>query len=143
MKQGEIEQLHERFKDKDSPSADAQVTWLKKQGFTDTQITQAMTTVYTDIKAGDLPKAFLEKLPDGTFKARFGSHDSHLGDRYESREIKNGFELCQVILAECKKVRTDESKAIIRNIEIFEENLHKKWKKQVPWYKRVFGVKPE
>ena len=49
-----IEELHAKFKDASSPSPQAQIKWLSRQGFTPAQIEQAMLLVYQEIEQGKI-----------------------------------------------------------------------------------------
>jgi uncharacterized protein (DUF2132 family) len=113
-----IKELHERFKDDDSPSVEGQVRWLQKQGFAQHQIEQAMLKVYDEIDRGLV-----------TFE----------GDR-------KGFRLDQYLLQTAKQIRTEELSQQIKSIEDFHARLKAQWeedlrkKQRKPWYKRIFGL---
>ena len=141
----DIKALHDRFKDDHSPSVEGQIRWLQKQGFAQHHIEQAMAEMYVDIERGDLPIAY-EKLADDGKKgialyAPKGVNSP--GKEYQPRPISNGWDLDQALLDYAKRARTEELSASIAAIERFEKKLKNKWLKQVPWYKRIFGVKPK
>lgn len=139
--------LHAQYTDDDSPSVEGQIRWLQKQGFQQHQIEQAMLTVYTELDQGRVPVRWKNVAKDGDGrevilrKYSFAGHEAPTKQHWEKRPIKGGYELDQVLLEYAKKVRTDELSAMVRNMETFEENLKRKWKKQYskPWYKRIFG----
>ena len=141
----DIKTLHERFKDDHSPSVEGQIRWLQKQGFPQHHIEQAMAEMYADIERGDLPKAY-EKLSqdDKVIQSIYLPKEVNSpGKDFAQREISNGWDLDQALLEYAKRARTDELGVMLKNIERFEQKLRKKWMKQVPWYKRVFGSKPK
>ena len=48
----DIKKLHEQYKDEASPSVELQIRWLRRMGFEQHQIDQAIITVYSDIETG-------------------------------------------------------------------------------------------
>lgn len=141
-------ELHAKFKDDDSPSVEGQIRWLQKQGFQQHQIEQAMLTAYSELHAGRVPQRWKRtmkgKEDQEVIERKFGTGDTKpKGSGWDSRDIKNGFEFDQFILDCAKRVRTDELSIMLRHMEKFEKDLKKKWSTQVPWYKRMFGVKPQ
>ena len=141
-----FKELHTKFKDDDSPSVEGQIRWLQKQGFAQHQIEQAMIAAYTEIEMGRIPNCWSmlvqknggERIDRKYLPADYNSP----GHKWKSRPIKNGFEFDQFLLENAKKVRTDELSVMLKNMQQFEKKLKKKWSSQVPWYKRMFGIKP-
>jgi len=144
----EFKKLHEQFKDDDSPSVEGQVRWLQKQGFAQHQIEQAMIATYTELEHGDIPVRWKNVAKDGDGNEKverrysLADHSPPTKQTWDKREIKNGFELDQVLLEMAKKARTDDLNAMVKNMETFEKGLKKKWAKAEsrPWYKKLFGV---
>jgi len=138
-----LEILHSQFKDDDSPSVEGQIRWLQKQGFSQAQIDQAFILLYTDIEQYKFPKVFELYEGDNLIDTKYGPHDQDPPNHnYKVRTITNGFELDQCLLECAKIVRQTELKRLAKGIEVFEKKLRKRWARQVPWYKRIFGVKP-
>ena len=110
-----IIKLHEKFKDHDSPSVEGQIRWLQKQGFMQSQIDQAMISVYTDIERG------VELY-------------------FEGKVIDSGWALDQVLLKAAKVARTKDLTSVIKNIEKFEYDMRNRWEtdKKKGFFKRVF-----
>lgn len=142
--------LHEQYKDDDSPSVEGQVRWLQKQGFQQTQIEQAMLMVYTELENNKTPKRWkrTSQHADGKEvieRAYLPNEHKGPGPGWNSRDIKNGFELDQFLLEAAKKVRTEELNQMVSNLEKFKAKLESDWKKRIldkqPWYKRMFGIK--
>lgn len=139
-----IVELHSKFKDEHSPSPEAQVRWLQKQGFAQHQIDQAFMTIYGDLERGKPALVFEEWDGERILDTKYGPSDADPpSHRYKAREIRTGWELDQSLLEAAKMARTQELSALLSNIEKFEKKMRKKWAAQVPWYKRVFGVKPK
>lgn len=139
----EFEKLHDKFKDKNSPSFEAQKKWLRKKGFSPEQIDRAMLVLYGDIERGQMPMVF-EGVKEVVLKKRlFGMHGSHPPDGFEQRPISNGVELDNCLLEYAKHFRDLEEKSHRESLQEFEKMLRKRWMSTVPWYKRIFGVKPK
>lgn len=143
-----FKELHKRFKDDDSPSVEGQYRWLEKQGFTPDQIERAMIEAYAEIRDERIPLRWKRQMKNAegspVEERKFGPRDkTPKGANWESREIKSGFEFDQYLLEMAKLARHKDVKLKIKGLEIFEKELRKKWSKQVPWYKRMFGVKPK
>ena len=105
--------LHEKFKDENSPSVELQIRWLQKMGFQPHQVDQAMITVYSEIEAG--------------------------------KTFKDGSEFNLYLKDAAGKIRTEELEVYIRKLEQFEANmrikLRKEWEKELPWWKKLLGIK--
>lgn len=143
-----FKELHSQFKDDDSPSVEGQIRWLQKHGFQQHQIEQAMLTAYTELEAGRVPVRWKRKMKgkegQEVIERKYGDAKTKpKGANWESREVKNGFEFDQFLLECAKRVRTNELSVMLRHMEKFEKDLKKKWSAQVPWYKRMLGVKPQ
>ena len=139
----DIKVIHAKFKDDSSPSVEGQIRWLQKQGFAQHHIEQAMAEMYTDIEHGDLPVAY-ERVHNGVKESLYAPKGVNSpGKDYKARDIENGWDVDQALLDYAKRARTEELGAMLANIERFEKKLRKKWLKQVPWYNRMFGVKPQ
>ena len=139
-----IKELHGKYADEHSPNPEGQVRWLQKQGFPQHQIDQAFILLYQDLERGQIPRVFEQKNADGIVVSRkYGPYDTPCPTDHHSREISNGWDLDQCLLECAKIVRTNELQSTLVSIEAFEKKLRKKWSRQVPWYKRIFGVKPK
>lgn len=135
--------LHKPFAGKESPSPEAQRNWLRKRGFTPIQIDQAMLTLYSDLDRGALPHVFEGKTEIEKKELRYGMHGAAAPNGFATREIKTGVELDQALLEYAKFFKTEDEKTEIERVQKFERMLRKRWESQVPWYKRIFGVKPQ
>lgn len=127
-----FKQLHEQFKDNDSPSVEGQIRWLQKQGFAQHQIEQAMLTVYSELERGETPLVFTKKEihPDGGVKLSrvFGNNiDARPDESWNQRVIVTGEELDKYLQQVAKRVRTEELTLMVKNMEAFEDTLRKKW----------------
>jgi len=142
-----FKELHERFKDKDSPAVEGQVRWLQKQGFAQNQIERAMITVYSELEQGEIPRVWTRKITkqDGTITEHkeYLAAGSKIDDpQYVSREISSGWDLDHYLLETAKRIRTGDLKAQVAHMEQFEEKLRKKWeaaqqpKKKRGWFRR-------
>jgi hypothetical protein len=140
----DIKKLHDKFKNQDSPSVEGQIRWLQKQGFSQDHIDRAMLDLYTDIEQGRMPQVF-EREENGKI-VEWHCHkpeDTLPPFFFTRRSIANGMELDQALLEYAKRIRTTELSQAIENLQAFEKKLRKKWASQVPWYKRVVGIKPQ
>ena len=130
-----LKELHERFKDNDSPSVEGQIRWLQKQGFAQHQIQQAILMVYSAIKRNEIPFVFhkKEERPDGGVDSIrvFGLEETTKpGEEWSMREIVSGEELDNCLLWKAKGVRTAELTSMVRKMEEFELDLRKKWEQE-------------
>lgn len=138
----DIKALHGKFKDDNSPSVEGQIRWLQKQGFAQHHIEQAMAEMYSDVERGELPVCY-ERTVDGRLEALYAAKDINPPGRdYKPRPIDSGWDVDQALLDYAKRARTEELGSILANVERFEKKMRKKWLRQVPWYKRAFGVRP-
>ena len=136
----DIKKLHEQFQDDDSPSVEAQIRWLQKQGFGQHQIDQAIMTLYKALDHGEIPQVCQRiDIEDKVKIYRLKGETQKVG-RWDVRKIKNGFELCQVLLELARRIRTKELSDTIKNIESFEHDMRKRWEKanKIPIWKRMF-----
>ena len=145
----DIEKLHEKFQDKDSPSIEGQVRWLQKQGFLQNHIDQAMIQVYGDIERGHAPWVFSKTIKDHKDTERvvkeYRLFDFPIEESGWIQEpITNGWDLDQVILAVAKRARKKDLKSIVLNMQKFESDLRKKWEKEkaLEQSKRTVTKKP-
>lgn len=140
----EYAELHRRFKDDDSPSPEAQMMWLQKQGFAQHHIDQAFWNIYGDLEIGKVPQVF-EHVENGKMiDIKYGPSDvSAPSHRHKARPVATGWEFDQALLEAAKMAKTNEYSAILANMKRTEKKMRKKWMAQVPWYKRIFGVKPK
>jgi hypothetical protein len=106
----DIKKLHEKYKDDASPSVELQIRWLKKMGFEQHQIDQAMIIVYSEIEK-------------------------------DEKVFKNGGEFNLYLKDVASKIRTEELSAYIAKIEEFEAKMRKKWESELPWWKRILGIR--
>ncbi len=134
--------LHEKFKGKDSPSVEAQRNWLRKRGFTPIQIDKAMLTLYSDIARGALPKVFEGAKEITKKEVSYGMAEDRAPSGFVARDISTGTELDQTLLKYALFFKSEDEKQEIERVQSFERMLRKRWESQVPWYKRIFGVKP-
>jgi len=109
----DFKQLHERFKDDDSPSVEGQIRWLQKQGFAQHQIEQAMISTYTEIERGE-------------FTPKNGSDL----DQYLLNKAK--IVRTEELSAQIKKMEEFVDKLKGQAIEEYKKEQEK------PWYKRLF-----
>ena len=136
----DIKKLHEKWKDDDCPSVEGQIRWLQKQGFGQHQIDQAMMMLYKALDHGEIPQICKRlDVENGETVYRLKGERQKVG-RWDIRDIKNGYELDQVLLELARRVRTDELAAMVKNIEKFEHDMRKKWEKanKIPIWKRMF-----
>ena len=143
-----LKELHKQFRDNDSPSVEGQYRWLEKQGFTPDQIEQAIIETYTEIHNGHTPQRWTREMKNAEGKTvvetRFGKYGvTPKGANWKCADISNGFEFDQFLLEMAKSARKNDLQLKIRGIQIFEKKMRKKWAREMPWYKRMFGIKPE
>ena len=55
--------------------------------------------------------------------------------------FKSGSELNLYLKDVAAKIRTEEIGVYINNLEKFEANMRKKFQAELPWYKRILGIK--
>lgn len=135
--------LHKPFAGKDSPSPEAQRNWLRKRGFTPVQIDQAMLTLYSDLDREALPNVFEGVKEIEKKEIRYGMSGAKAPDGFTARNIKTGVELDQALLEYAKFFKAEDERAEIEKVQQFERMLRKRWESQVPWYKRILGIKPK
>ena len=109
-----FKELHEKFKDDDSPSVEGQIRWLQKQGFAQHQIEQAMISVYTEIERGE-----------ATFNNGF-ELDQYLLNK--AKLIRTG-----ELTAQIAKMEQFVDKLKNQAIEDFKK------KQARPWYRKILG----
>lgn len=137
--------LHEPFRDEDSPSVEAQIRWLQKQGFLQHQIQKTMVRVYGELSRNEIPRVWKRTL-DNREEVLYRPHGvTPKGEGWSSEKVANGFDLCQYILEIAKSFRTQDLTKFIKDMEKFESDMKSKWidsiKYKVPWWKRLFGIK--
>lgn len=142
-----LKELHKQFKDDDSPSVEGQYRWLERQGFTPDQIERGIIEAYTELENGQIPTRWTRTMKTAEGKdvveVKFGPKGkTPKGANWKGEPIKNGFELDQFIMEMARLARHNDLRMKVKGLELFEQKLRAKWSKQVPWYKRVFGVKP-
>lgn len=135
--------LHKPFAGKDSPSPEAQRNWLRKKGFAPVQIDQAMLTLYSDMDRGALPLVFEGVMEIEKKELRYGMSGDKAPEGFIRRQVQTGAELDQALLAYARFFKAEDEKIEIEKVQTFERMLRKRWESQVPWYKRIFGVKPK
>ena len=142
--------LHEPFKDEDSPSVEAQIRWLQKQGFAQHQIQKTMVRVYSEISKNEIPRVWTRQIKDNSGRdveekiyRPYGVEPK--GEEWSWKKVANGWDLCQYILEIAKSFRTKDLTRMIKDMEKFESDMKDKWLKEirgkVPWYKRMFGIR--
>lgn len=57
------------------------------------------------------------------------------------KTFKNGGELNLYLKDVTAKIRTEEIGVYINNLERFEANMRKKFQEELPWYKKILGIK--
>ena len=136
----DIKKLHEKFADYNSPTVEGQIRWLQKAGFVQHQIEMAMVSLYSEIERGEIPKVWAKGKETKYLPASENFLAREAG--WSSRDIQNGNDLDQCLMARAKGVRTGELTVMIAKIEEFEAKMRKKWdedqKNKKPWYKRIF-----
>jgi hypothetical protein len=139
----DMAKLHEPFKGKDSPSVETQRNWLRKKGFTPIQIDKAMLTLYSDMARGALPQVFEGAKEISKKEVFYGMAEDAPPSGFIARPIATGTELDQTLLKYASFFKTEDDQQEIIRVQQFEKMLRKRWESQVPWYKRVFGIKPK
>lgn len=134
--------LHKPFAGKDSQSPEAQRNWLRKRGFTPIQIDRAMLTLYSDLDRGAVPPVFEGTTEIEKKERRYGMSGAKAPDGFATRKIESGMELDQALLEYAKFFKTDDEQTEMARVQKFEQLLRKRWESQVPWYKRLLGIKP-
>jgi len=101
-----------------------------------------MLTLYSDIDRGALPHVFEGKKEIEKKELKYGMHGAKAPEGFETREIKTGVELDQALLEYAKFFKVEDEQAEIDRVQKFEKMLRKRWESEVPWYKKILGVKP-
>ena len=57
------------------------------------------------------------------------------------KTFKNGSELNLYLKETASKIRTEELNVYIKNLEAFEAKMRKKFQAELPWWKRILGIK--
>lgn len=140
----DIRKLHERFKDKDSPSPELQIRWLKRLGFEPHIIDQAMLNTYTDIdrgirnfKSGSELNAYIRdmaiKVRDEELAAyinKLEQFEAKLKAKWEAERAEREAQAAKV-----EAERQAREKEIADAVAAATIGLKK------PWYKRAFSRK--
>ena len=58
-----------------------------------------------------------------------------------TKKFKDWQELHVCLKETAKLVQAKDDAAYIVRLQQFERNLRKKWEQEVPWWKRIFGIK--
>uniref|UniRef100_A0A6M3L5R7 Uncharacterized protein n=1 Tax=viral metagenome TaxID=1070528 RepID=A0A6M3L5R7_9ZZZZ len=90
---------------------ESQVRWLKRLGFPDDVIDRTMIAVYTEIE---------QQGPE---------------------RFKDWQEMHICLKETAKLAQSKDLAAYIQRLQEFESKLRKKWEQEIPWWKRIFGVK--
>lgn len=136
--------IHDKYKDDASPSVEGQIRWLQKQGFSQDQIDRAMLGLYSDIEIGQAPRVFEKEENGKIVDTKYAFYSDPIPTFcYTFRDIKTGWELDQSLLEYARRERTKDLDAVIKRYEDFTKTLRNNWVKQVPWYKRIIGKRPE
>jgi len=99
------EKLHEPYKGEDSPSPEAQVTWLQKKGIPVEHIQTAMMHVYGELARGE------KKFED----VEVADSEGHI------RKVSAGWQLDNYLLGYARKYYEEGQKNLIAHME----NMHK------------------
>jgi len=57
------------------------------------------------------------------------------------KTFKSGSELNLYLKETASKIRTEELNVYIKNLEAFEVKMRKKFQAELPWWKRILGIK--
>jgi hypothetical protein len=139
----DMAKLHEPYKGKESPSIEGQKNWLRKRGFKQPQIDKAMLTLYADMARGATPLVFEGSKEVTRKEIKYGMADSKPPSGFEARPVKTGAELDQSLLVYATFFKAEDDAQETQQAQEFYKMLEKRWLKQVPWYKRLFGIRPK
>lgn len=120
----DMKALHKRFSDENSPSVEGQIRWLQKQQFSQSQIDQAMMTLYMELDAGRVPEAWTK---GGETCYCLQGTQVEPDPAWTHRPIATGHDLDQMLLTIAKYIRTQELTVMITHLEKFEASMRSRW----------------